>query len=176
VGVVVHGVDAPLVAGAVMRGMEDAVHDRVAHVEVGRGHVDFCPEDTCPVGEFAGLHAGEEVEVFLDGAVAKGRVFAGLGEGAAGLADLVGGEVVDVGLAGLDELDGPGVELGEVVRGVAEALPVEAQPADVGLDGVDVLLLFLFGIGVVEAQVGFAAELVGEAEVEADGLAWPMWR
>ena len=30
--------------------------------------------------------------------------------------------------------------------------------------------LFLFGIGVVEAQVGLAAELVGEAEVDADGL------
>ena len=86
------------------------------------------------------------------------------------LADLVGGEVVDVGFAGLDELEGPLVELAEVVGGVAEAVPVEAEPADVFLDGVDVLLLFFFGIGVVEAQVGFAAELVGEAEVEADGL------
>ncbi len=86
------------------------------------------------------------------------------------LANLVGGEVVDVGLSGFDELDGPLVELGEVVGGVAEAVPLEAQPADVFLDGVDVLLLFFFGVGVVEAQVGLAAELVGEAEVDADGL------
>ena len=86
------------------------------------------------------------------------------------LADLVGGEVVDVGLAGLDELESPLVELGEVVGGVAEALPLEAKPADVGHDGVDVLLLFFFRIGVVEAQVGLAAELVGETEVDADGL------
>ncbi len=64
----------------------------------------------------------------------------------------------------------PLVELAEVVGGVAEALPVEAEPAHVVLDGVDVLLLFFLGIGVVEAQVGFAAELVGEAEVDADGL------
>jgi hypothetical protein len=113
---------------------------------------------------------GEEVEIFFDGAVAIGAVFAGLGEGAAVLADLVGGEVVDVGFAGFDELQGPLVELREVVGGVAEALPLEAEPADVGLDGVDVLLLFFFGVGVVEAQVGLAAELVGEAEVDADGL------
>ncbi len=86
------------------------------------------------------------------------------------LANLVGGEVIDVGFAVVDELEGPLVELGEVVGGVAEAIPVEAEPADVFLDGVDVLLLFFFGIGVVEAQVGFAAELVGETEVEADGL------
>ena len=170
VRVVVHGVDAPLVAGAVMRGVEDAVHDRVAHVEVGRGHVDFGAQHAGAVGELAGLHAGEEVEIFFDGAVAIGAVLAGLGEGAAVLANLVGGEVVDVGFAGLDELQGPLVELAEVVGGVAEAFPVEAEPAHVFLDGVDVLLLFLFGIGVVEAQVGLAAELVGEAEVEADGL------
>ena len=170
VRVVVHGIDAPLVAGAVVRGVEDAVHDRIAHVEVGRGHVDFGAEDAAAVGELALLHADEEVEIFFDGPVAIRAVFAGLGEGAAVLADFVGGEVVDVGLAGLDELDGPLVELAEVVGGVAEALPVEAEPADVFLDGVDVLLLFFFGIGVVEAQVGFAAELVGEAEVDADGL------
>ena len=112
----------------------------------------------------------KEVEIFLDDPVAIRAVLAGLGEGAAVLADLVGGEVVDVGFAVLDELEGPLVELAEVVGGVAEAVPVEAEPADVFLDGVDVLLLFFFGIGVVEAQVGFAAELVGEAEVEADGL------
>ena len=170
VRVVVHGVDAPLVAGAVMRGVEDAVHDRVAHVEVGRGHVDLGAQHARAVGELAVLHAHEEVEILFDGAVAIGAVLAGLGQGAAVLADLVGGEVVDVGLAGLDQLEGPLVELAEVVGGVAEPLPVEAQPADVFLDGVDVLLLFFLGIGVVEAQVGLAAELVGETEIEADGL------
>jgi hypothetical protein len=86
------------------------------------------------------------------------------------LADLVGGEVVDVGFASFDELQSPLVELAEVVGGVAEAVPLEAEPADVGLDGIDVLLLFFFRVGVVEAQVGLAAELVGEAEVDADGL------
>ena len=87
------------------------------------------------------------------------------------LADLVGGKVVHVGLAGLDELDGPLVQLLEVVGGEVQVLaPVEPQPADVGLDGVDVLLLFLHRVGVVEAQMAAAAELAGDAEVEADRL------
>ena len=34
-------------------------------------------------------------------------------------------------------------------------------------------LLFLLGIRVVEAQVGLAAELVGQPEVQADGLGVP---
>src|SRR5215203_5013574 len=59
----------------------------------------------------------------------------------------------------------------EVVRRVVEMLaPVEAEPADVLLDGVDVLLLFLRRIGVVEAQVAAPAELLGDPEVERDRL------
>jgi hypothetical protein len=34
VGVVVHGIDAPLVAGALVCGVEDAIHDRIAHVQI----------------------------------------------------------------------------------------------------------------------------------------------
>ncbi len=124
------------------------------------------------VGELAGAHAREEVEVLLDRPVPPRTLAAGLGERAAVLADLVGGEVVDVGLAGPDEVDGPLVELLEVVRREVEVLaPVEPQPADVGLDGVDVLLLLLHRVRVVEAQVAAAAELAGDAEVEADRLA-----
>jgi hypothetical protein len=93
------------------------------------------------------------------------------------LPDLVGGEVVDVGLAGLDQVYGPVVELVEVVGGEVEMLaPVEAEPADVFLDRVDVLLLFLDRVGVVEAQVAAAAELLGDPEVERDRLGWPRWR
>ncbi len=112
----------------------------------------------------------KQVEILLDAAVAVRAVLAGLGEGAAMLANLFGGEIIHVGLAGLDELDRPLEELVEVVGGVAEAIPLKAEPAHILLDGVHVLLLFLLGIGVVEAQVGQAAELVGQAEVEADGL------
>ena len=90
------------------------------------------------------------------------------------LPDLVGRQVVDVGLAGPDELDRPVVELLEVVGREVEVLaPIEAQPADVGLDGVDVLLLLLDRVGVVEPEVTAATEFDGDAEVEADRLGMP---
>ena len=172
-GVVVHRVDAPLVAGAVMRGVQDAVHHRIAHVHVGRGHVDLGAQHARAVGKLALRHAGEQVEIFFHRAIAIRAFAAGLGQRAAVFADFVGGQVVNVGLAVLDQLDRPLVELVEVVGGVVEAVPLEAQPAHVRHDGVDVLLLFFFRVGVVEAQVGLAAELVGQAEVEADGLGVP---
>ena len=171
VGVIVHRVNAPLVAGAVMLGVEDAVHDGIAEIEVGRRHVDFGAEGACAIGEFAGFHAREEVEIFFDAAIAIGALGAGLGERAAVLTDLVGGQVADIRLAGFDQLHRPLVQLAEVVGGVEEAIfPIEAEPADVVDDGIDVLGLLFTRIGVIEAQVGLAAELGRQTEVQANGF------
>ena len=62
VRVIVHRIDAPFVAGAVMVGVTDAVDRRVAQVHVGRGHVDLRAQDVLAIGEFAGLHAAEQVQ------------------------------------------------------------------------------------------------------------------
>ncbi len=48
--------------------------------------------------------------------------------------------------------------------------PVEAEPAHVALDGVDIFLLLLHRIGIVETQVAAAAELLRHPEIEADRL------
>ena len=58
---VVHRIDAPLVAGAMMLGVQDAVHHRVAHVEVRRRHVDLGAQRARAVGKLARLHALEQV-------------------------------------------------------------------------------------------------------------------
>ena len=70
----------------------------------------------------------------------------------------------------IDEPEGKLKELAEIVGGVIDVFPAEAEPLDVLLDGVDILDVFFDGIGVVEAQVARAAILTGDAEVEADGL------
>jgi len=64
-----------------------------------------------------------------------------------------------------------GVKLVEVVGGVVEpVVPVEAEPPHVRDDRLDVLDLFLGGIGVVEAQVAEARVIPRDAEVQADRL------
>ena len=86
-------------------------------------------------------------------------------------ADLLLGQEAHVGLAQLDQPDGVGVHPREVVgRLVVVLAPVEAEPAHILGDGVDELLLFLGGVGVVEAQVAASAEFFRHAEIEADRL------
>ncbi len=45
-----------------------------------------------------------------------------------------------------------------------------AEPLHGVADGVDVFLVFLLGVGVVEAQVAHAAVFLGQLEVEPDAL------
>ena len=171
VGVVVHGIDGPGVAGAVVVGVADAVEQRVAHLHVRRGQVDPGPQHAGAVGQVAGPHLPEQGQVLLDGAVPVGRGPARLAQAAPVLLDLLVAEVVDVGLARPDEVLGQLVHLVEVVGRVERPLAeVEAQPAHVVLDGLDVLDVLLGRVGVVEAQVAAGAVLLGDAEVEADRL------
>ncbi|MNQ21016.1 hypothetical protein D3C85_341160 [compost metagenome] len=170
-GEVIAGVDAPLVAGLMVMGMANAVENRIAQVHVRRGHVDFRAQGTSAIGEFAGLHAGEQLQVLRHRTLTERAVLARLGQIAAVLPRLIGRQVADIGLAGLDQFDGPVMQLVEVVGGVALlAGPLEAQPLHVALDRVDVFLVFLGRVGVVEAQVALAAEFLGQAEVQADRL------
>ncbi len=68
-GPVVSGVEAPLVSRVVMRSMNDAVHDRVAHVHVRVGHVYLGPQDPFPFGIIACPHSLQQLEVLLDRAI-----------------------------------------------------------------------------------------------------------
>ena len=151
--------------------MHDPVQHGVAQVDVGRGHVDPGPEHPRAVGELTGAHPLEEVQAVRRRPVPVRAVAAGFGERPAMVADLVRRQVVHVRVAVPDQVDRPVVQLLEIVGRVVEVLaPVEAEPAHVRLDGVDVRLLFLLRVRVVEAEVTAAAELVGDAEVEADRL------
>ena len=168
--VVVHRINAPLISRAVMLGMQNAVHDRIAHINVWRRHIDFRPQHSRPIGKLSGLHALKQIQIFFDRTNAKRTVFPRFSQRAAMLADLFRRKIVDVRLAIFDQLDRPLIQLVEIIRRVKQPIPPETEPLHVLHDGVDVLGIFLFRIRVVEAQVGLAAKLVGKSEVEADRL------
>ena len=171
VGEIVHGIDGPRVAGVVVGDVTDAVDHRIAHLHIRRRHFDPGAQDVGAVRELAVPHAGEEVQVLVHTAAPVRALPARLGDRAPGLADLRLAQAAYVRAAALDELHGEAVQFLEVVGGVVQTLaPVEPEPPDVVLDGFDVAGVLLGGVGVVETQVAAAAELTGDAEVEADGL------
>ena len=167
---IIHRIDAPLVARAVMMMAQYAVQRRVAHDQVGRSHVDLGTQYVFAVREFARLHAMEQIEAFLDGAVAVRAVLAGLGQRAAVFAHLLGSKVVDVSHALFNKIarnvEQPVKEVGRIVK----MRPVKAQPLYVALNGLDVLGVLFGRVGIVKTQVALAAVLFRYAEIDAQRL------
>ncbi len=123
------------------------------------------------VGELAVLHAREQVEVLRHAAVAVRAVLAGLRQRAAIFAHLLRRQVVHIGQALVDQLHCIAVQRVEIIRcPVHLAVPLEAQPAHVLLDGQRVFLALLLRVGVVETQVALAVVVLCQPEVEADGF------
>ena len=109
VRVVVGRIDAPRIAGAMMRRMANAVERRIAHVDVRRRHVDSGAQHVCAVGKLSGAHPPEQVEVLLRTPLAIWTVPSWLGERTAVVANLVGRQAVDVRLSLANQLLGVAV-------------------------------------------------------------------
>ena len=171
VRIVVARIDRPFVAGARMVRMQDPVQHGIAQIDVAGGHVDFRAQDTRAVWKLTGLHAAEQVEILLHRTIAERRLPAGLGQRAAREANLLLRLVVDISEPIPDQSLRPFIETVEIIRGIERlAGPFVAEPAHIGLDGIDVFLLFLGRIGVVEAQIAAASKLLRDAEIERDRL------
>ena len=133
-------------------------------------HVDLRPEGHRPLGMLAVTHLLEEPEILLHGTIPIGAVCPRLGERPLLRCDLLGGLLIDVSQPPLDQVDGKVIELLEVVTGMVDIAPVEAEPLYIPQDRIDILLVLLDGVGVVEADVADPAILLGDAEVHADRL------
>ncbi|MPN29030.1 hypothetical protein SDC9_176478 [bioreactor metagenome] len=58
---VVHRVDAPFITRLMMGNVRDAVNNRVTHVDVGGGHVNFCTDYPGTIWKFTVCHSLEQV-------------------------------------------------------------------------------------------------------------------
>ena len=171
VGVIIARIDRPFGAGARMMGVQDAIEHGVAQVDVAGRHVDLGAQHAGAVRELARLHAPEQIEVFLHRTVAKRAVLAGLGQGAAAVADVGLGLIVDIGVAVPNQGFRPFVQTVEIIRRVEQiGAPVVTEPAHVGLNRIDIFLLFLGRIGIVEPQVAAPGKLLRDAEIQRDRL------
>ena len=138
------------------------------HIRIS--HVDLSAQHHLALLYLTALHSLEQTQVLLDGTIAVGRVLAGLGRRTLLLGDLLGRLLIYIGLTLLDEADSQVVELLEVVAGVVDLPPTEAEPLDVALDAIYVLHVLLSRISVVETQVADAVVLLRNTEVHADSL------
>ena len=95
--------------------MQNAIENWISHVYVGCSHIDFCSENTFAVLEFAIFHAHEQIEILFDATIAAGRILAGFSQRTAVDSDLIGGLIVDIGLAFFYQQNSPVKKLLEII-------------------------------------------------------------
>ena len=169
-GEVVQWIHTPRVPLSVMLRMTDAQQQGIAHDHVRVRHVDLRPQHVSPVRELPGLHPSQQIEVLRDRAIPIRTVRSGRRDGPAVETNLVLRLRVHVRFAILHQQLGDLVEPAEVVAGVELSVPLEAEPAQVLLECLDVLDVLGERVGVVEAQIAASVEFLGDTEVQADGF------
>ena len=174
---VIHRINAPGLAGIVMRRVHDAVKHRIAHVHVRRCHVDLCPQDTLTLLEFTTAHLFKQCEILLNRAITISGMRSGSGEIATLDPHFLGRLVFHIGLAGLDQMHCAFMEKPKVIAREIEIIaPIKAQPANITLDALDILGLLLLRVRIIEPQMTFCAGfyiLLRNAEVQANRLRMP---
>lgn len=166
-GVVVKGVDAPLVSHMGMVMESDSVNNWISHCGVWVLGVDPCPQR---VGTFfiqSHAHLVEQSEVVLNRSVSilRGESFSSL------FPHFLCRLGADEGIALFDELNCKLVELFEVIGGVGHLPRFVAHPLDVFFNVFNELLVFFGGVGIVKSQIALSVIDFGLHEVESHRLA-----
>ena len=170
-GEVVHRVDAPFVACPMVRSMDDTVKDRIAHVEVRAGHIDFGAQYLFAIGKLAGFHIFKELQVFFDAAVTAGAFLPRRIERAAVFTDFITRQIIDISLTQANQLFGVFIEFIEIVRRIEHAVvPVKTEPFDIAFNRFYIFRIFFRRIRVIKAEIRYSAIFLGNAEIQADRL------
>src|SRR6185503_9907352 len=101
------------------------------------------------IRELAFAHTREKIEILCDGTIAIRAVAPGRRQRAAMLANLIRAQVVNISITLLDELHRPLIKLAKIVGSETSRAPLEAEPAHVLFNRLDVLVFLLGRIGVV---------------------------
>ena len=168
---VIHWINAPCIACAVMMCMGNTINDWVTHIDIWRRHVNFSTQHFRTVREFTVFHRFKQCQVFFHTAVAIWAFFARFCQCAAIFAHFFGCQITYKSFAVFDQLHGTFIEFWEIIGRIAFfALPVEAQPFYIGFDRIYIFCIFFHRIGIIKTQVAFAVVALCQAKIQADGF------
>ncbi len=115
-GIIIHGIYLPTVSGTMVVCLLYAVDHRIAHVQIGAGHVDLGAQGFTAIRKFSGFHAAEKIEIFCNAAIPVWAVLSRNGKSPAVVAQLFHTEVAYKSFAVLDQYLGIFIEFVKVIR------------------------------------------------------------
>jgi hypothetical protein len=158
---IVKRIYAPSISLSVVGHVTDTENSRVTHNKIGRSHIYLCTESLCAIGEFAVLHTLKQFQILLNASVTPRRFLARLGKGSAVCGHFICGEIAHIGFTLFYKLNCVFIAFSEIIAAVKYAARrLEAQPADIVINTVNVLYVFFSGVGIVITEVEFTVEIL----------------
>ena len=133
-------------------------------------HVDLGTEYEGTWLTLTAVHEVEEFQVLLDRTVTERTVGTRTGCRAFLLGNDLRTLLIHISPALFDQPHGKIPEFLEIVAGIIDVSPLESQPLDVIFDALDILCIFLDGVGIVETEVTDTTVFLGQTEVDGNGL------
>ena len=171
----IHRINAPRVTRVVVCCAADAVNGGVAHIDIGRGHINFRAEHRCTICEIASAHVTKPRQVVRCTARAEGTIHTGFTKVATVDAHLFCALFIDIRMTCFNQtFSGRIHEIKVIARLVlvqcAVCFPRKPEPMHGIQNGIDVFGIFFFWIGVVKAQVANAAIVTSQSEIDANAF------
>jgi hypothetical protein len=113
---IIHRINAPFVAGVMVLGVTDSIQQRVAQPNVGRSHINPGAQRPRAIRKLARFHPREQIEIFLQAAIAPRAVFARAIRRATIRIRIRRRQIAHIRLALLDQVNRVFVKLIEIIR------------------------------------------------------------
>ena len=163
---VIHGIRVPLVACTPMRHIQHAIEDGVTEVHVRTCHVNLGAQHHLARFHLARIHLLKKTEALLCRTVTIRRVCSCLCWSSFLLSNLFCRLLIDVGPSLLNQRNSKIPQLLEIITGIIDVAPFEAQPLNVSLDCLNILCIFLLRVCIVHAKVAHATIFLSHTKVK----------
>ena len=122
---IIKRINTPIITGMIVGFLENTIHNRIPHIEVGMSHINFSPQNTFTLLKLTIFHFLKEGKILLCWPVSIGWFHPGLGESAPSFPNLVGSLMVYISFSLGDKLYCPLIELLKIIWCIAETVPFE---------------------------------------------------
>ena len=165
---IIHRVNAPLIAGAVMMCFKYAVNYRVAHIEVWRRHIDFSAKHHFAFVNFTGSHLPEQFAWLVNRSVSVQTVNTWLGKCAAHTSYFIRTWLINISKTFINEFKRALINKIKIIGSIVNICPVKTEPFYIFHNCVNVFNILFCGICIVKPQVADAAVFFRGAEIDAN--------
>ena len=170
---VIHRVSMPHRSRSVVRRMDNAIHNRVAEVHIGIGHIEFGSQHHGPFGCFRLIHLFKQCEILFHRSVSVRRGRSRHRWGSFLLCNLLAGLLIDVSIAATNHPYRKIPQLLEIFWSIIDVTPFKAQPLNIVENIFHIFIFFFARVGIIETKVAHTLVFFCHSEVHADSFCVP---